>query len=284
MQLSVSESGRWVSCCRSCLKQVETSGFWDYLGMKLRFGRLLTKGENYSWSSSCLPVRSRQAVHHFHRIKLLLFWLDYLLSVIRRCRYCVTTPWNSSSSSYARSSLLYSNDIEQPWSISWVQFNSLFNTRFLDVVGLLEEADFRSTPQLSVWDGGRAQMFQKTVPDDLSGNAETLFAEFRCYSQRSQISMFRRTKTGSEIWLWRLYTDVLEICRNGTSVIQLNARNAVLGRPLQVTVRPMLRDRCAACLVCLSVTLVYCCQTVGWIKIPWCGGRPRPRLHRKTLA
>ena len=29
------------------------------------------------------------------------------------------------------------------------------------------------------------------------------------------------------------------------------------------TVRPMLSDRC---LVCLSVTLVYCGQTVGWIK------------------
>ena len=36
------------------------------------------------------------------------------------------------------------------------------------------------------------------------------------------------------------------------------------GRSLQVTVRPMLRDRCP---VCLSVTLVYCGQTVGWIKI-----------------
>jgi len=31
------------------------------------------------------------------------------------------------------------------------------------------------------------------------------------------------------------------------------------------TVRPMLSDRC---LPCLSVTLVYCGQTVGWIKVP----------------
>jgi len=30
----------------------------------------------------------------------------------------------------------------------------------------------------------------------------------------------------------------------------------------------MLRDRCPLCLFCLSVTLVYCGQTVGWIKIP----------------
>jgi len=30
--------------------------------------------------------------------------------------------------------------------------------------------------------------------------------------------------------------------------------------------------------VCLSVTLVYCGQTVGWIATRW-GGRPRPRPH-----
>jgi len=43
----------------------------------------------------------------------------------------------------------------------------------------------------------------------------------------------------------------------------------LFGRPLQVTVRPMLRDRCPVCLsVCLSVALMYCGQTVGWIKIP----------------
>jgi len=36
---------------------------------------------------------------------------------------------------------------------------------------------------------------------------------------------------------------------------------------LQVTLRPMLWDRCPVCLsVCLSVTLVYCDQTVEWIK------------------
>ena len=32
-------------------------------------------------------------------------------------------------------------------------------------------------------------------------------------------------------------------------------------------VRPMLSDRCPVCLSVLSVTLVYCCQTVGWIKM-----------------
>jgi len=33
------------------------------------------------------------------------------------------------------------------------------------------------------------------------------------------------------------------------------------------TVRPMLSDRCLSGPVCLSVTLVYCGQTVGWINI-----------------
>jgi len=40
----------------------------------------------------------------------------------------------------------------------------------------------------------------------------------------------------------------------------------ILGGLLQVTVHPMLRDRCT---VCLPVTLVYCGQTVGWIKMPF---------------
>jgi len=30
----------------------------------------------------------------------------------------------------------------------------------------------------------------------------------------------------------------------------------------------MLQDRCPVCHVCLSVTLVYCGQTAGWIKMP----------------
>jgi len=33
------------------------------------------------------------------------------------------------------------------------------------------------------------------------------------------------------------------------------------------TVRPMLSDPCLSCLSVLSVTLVYCAQTVGWIKM-----------------
>jgi len=33
------------------------------------------------------------------------------------------------------------------------------------------------------------------------------------------------------------------------------------------TVRPMLSDRCLSVLSCLSVTLAYCNQTIGWIKM-----------------
>ena len=69
--------------------------------------------------------------------------------------------------------------------------------------------------------------------------------------------------------------------------------SSVLARPLQVTVRSMLRDRCT---VCLSVTLVYCGQTVGWIKIPLgtevrhsqgfivLDGDPAPPTERGTAA
>jgi len=47
------------------------------------------------------------------------------------------------------------------------------------------------------------------------------------------------------------------------------------------TVHRMLSDRClSVCLSCLSVTLVYCGQTVGWIKIKLGNaGGPRPWSH-----
>jgi len=71
---------------------------------------------------------------------------------------------------------------------SSVQFNALFNTRFSEVVWLLEEAGFQFTPKPSFGDRGQAQMVRKTVPDDRSGNAETSFAKFICCSRHGQIS------------------------------------------------------------------------------------------------
>ena len=54
----------------------------------------------------------------------------------------------------------------------------------------------------------------------------------------------------------------------------------VLGRPLQVTVPPMLRYRCPVLSVCLSVMLVYCefvAKRLDDQDATWYGGRPRPR-------
>ena len=42
--------------------------------------------------------------------------------------------------------------------------------------------------------------------------------------------------------------------------------NTITGWPLQVTVRPMLWERCPLCLLTLFITIIYCGQTVGWIK------------------
>jgi len=35
-----------------------------------------------------------------------------------------------------------------------------------------------------------------------------------------------------------------------------------------LTVRPMLWECCPVCYICLSVMLVYCGPTIGWIKMP----------------
>ena len=46
--------------------------------------------------------------------------------------------------------------------------------------------------------------------------------------------------------------------------------NCSFGATVCKTVRLMLSDRCpvlSVCLSCLSVTLIYCGQTVGWIKM-----------------
>jgi len=53
--------------------------------------------------------------------------------------------------------------------------------------------------------------------------------------------------------------------------IAVRIRTSVFGQLFQVTIHPMLQDCCSLCVVCLSclsVTLVYCGQMVGWIKMP----------------
>jgi len=44
----------------------------------------------------------------------------------------------------------------------------------------------------------------------------------------------------------------------------------------------MLSDRCLS-MSCLSVTLVYCGQTIGWIEMPLGTERGRPRLRRHCV-
>jgi len=105
--------------------------------------------------------------------------------------------------------------MEKTAHMSSVEFDTVFNTTFSDIVGLLEAVGFQSRPKLFFGDGERAQMFRKTVPDDRSGNAETSFVEFRCCSQHDQISTFCRTETGSAREIRPRCADVLEI--RGTS-------------------------------------------------------------------
>ena len=52
-------------------------------------------------------------------------------------------------------------------------------------------------------------------------------------------------------------------------------------RPLQVTIRPMPRDRYPICPVCLSVCNIGLLWPSGWMDqyATWYGGRPRPRPH-----
>jgi len=54
----------------------------------------------------------------------------------------------------------------------------------------------------------------------------------------------------------------------------------VFGRPLQVTVRTMLWDRCPVCPVC-PVSTVGVLWPNGWMDqdATWYGGSPRPRRH-----
>ena len=92
---------------------------------------------------------------------------------------------------------------------SSVQFTSI-RQRSSEVAGLLEEVGFQSTPELSFGDGGRAQMFRKTVPDDRSGNANFVCGIPLLFLERFAIAMRM---------CWKYAEPVPRI--------ELNARNAI---------------------------------------------------------
>jgi len=61
---------------------------------------------------------------------------------------------------------------------------------------------------------------------------------------------------------------IIKICiRRDPSIPIINLIYKTFWATIYKTVRPVLSDRCP---VCLSVTLVYCGQTVGWIKMKLC--------------
>ena len=67
-----------------------------------------------------------------------------------------------------------------------------------------------------------------------------------------------------------LHTTYLCVDDSFTGDPGLAGLRSVFWATVCITVRPMLSDRCLSCLsVCpvLSVMLVYCGQTVGWIKL-----------------
>jgi len=67
--------------------------------------------------------------------------------------------------------------------------------------------------------------------------------------------------------------------------MRLPGRNCLVlviyGRPLQVTIRPMIWDRCPLCLSALSACNVGVLWPYGWMDqdATWYVGRPRPRRH-----
>jgi len=63
-----------------------------------------------------------------------------------------------------------------------------------------------------------------------------------------------------------VYVTIGKNLRLEKSHAKYHLRKSGFGATVSKTVRPMLLDRCLSCLSVLSVTLVYCGQTVGWIK------------------
>ena len=70
---------------------------------------------------------------------------------------------------------------------------------------------------------------------------------------------------------WRFCREIFRICWGSYCPY------GVFGRPLQVTVRPILRDRCHLCPILFVCNVGVLWPNVGWIKMPlnWYEGRPR---------
>jgi len=83
--------------------------------------------------------------------------------------------------------------------------------------------------------------------------------------------------------VWPQYTNVKERLERqdretGETDNGLIAQGELFWATVCKEVRPILSHRClSVCPVCLSVTLGYCGQTVGWIKVKL-GIRPRPHI------
>ena len=79
---------------------------------------------------------------------------------------------------------------------SSVQFNMLFNSRFSEVAGLLEEVDFQSTPKLSFGDVGQVQMFRRTGAATLKLRLQSSIVALGTARSLGQIT-FHRMETSS---------------------------------------------------------------------------------------
>ena len=94
-------------------------------------------------------------------------------------------------------------------SISSVQLDTLLNTRFSEVVGLLEEVGFRPHQNCTVemTEGER----RKSVADGRCDDVQASFAEFRRCSAHCQVAMLHRPETDTATESRRRYTDVPQV-------------------------------------------------------------------------
>ena len=150
-------------------------------------GRVNYTNNNHTLCRDDMSTEGKRFCQSSNIMKILSHTNAFALSISKSKNK--TSPSSSTPSALAVCS--------KTFSFSSVQFDTLFNTRFSEVVGLLEKVEFQSTPKLSFGGGGRTQMFRKTLPGYRSGNTEISFAEFRCCSRHGQISTFHRTETGS---------------------------------------------------------------------------------------